>query len=310
MTFLYYKAINWDETEDEFDQQSWEKLTNNFWLDNRVPVAEDLKYWAKLSPTYQQLIGRALASVSMITDYQSEYGAPALREGRRTQQEEAVLNITTFMESVHTKSVTTIFRALQQNQQSSAYFSWADNNIVLQQILDLLDQQMQDSSIAKRQAVFILMETVLLFVSIQPVVEVEQLSNVRNMISNILSGSAIFTSYLGYKFRKNIADLSQTQHDQLVVTILKLEASLQKMVDEFTAQLYTQVSEQPNEIWQFSCGYANQLLGITQESLPDISSPTITMIKKISLRSKQASSSNEILDNDATEAMQESDYDF
>ncbi|WP_054719083.1 hypothetical protein [Lacticaseibacillus manihotivorans] len=59
MAYLYYKAINWDETEDEFDAMIWEQLTNNFWLDIRVPITEDQAAWAALDPTTQTKIGRA-----------------------------------------------------------------------------------------------------------------------------------------------------------------------------------------------------------------------------------------------------------
>lgn len=33
----YYKAINWNAIEDVIDKSTWEKLTEQFWLDTRVP---------------------------------------------------------------------------------------------------------------------------------------------------------------------------------------------------------------------------------------------------------------------------------
>ena len=36
--FLYYKAINWNEIEDELDNATWERATSLFWLDNRIPI--------------------------------------------------------------------------------------------------------------------------------------------------------------------------------------------------------------------------------------------------------------------------------
>ena len=32
----YYKAINWNEIEDAIDKSTWEKLTEQFWLDTRI----------------------------------------------------------------------------------------------------------------------------------------------------------------------------------------------------------------------------------------------------------------------------------
>ena len=38
----YYKAIDWNQVEDMIDKLTWEKLTEQFWLDTRIPVSNDL----------------------------------------------------------------------------------------------------------------------------------------------------------------------------------------------------------------------------------------------------------------------------
>ena len=40
-----YKAINWNEVSDMIDKATWEKLTEQFWLDTRIPVANDIDNW-------------------------------------------------------------------------------------------------------------------------------------------------------------------------------------------------------------------------------------------------------------------------
>ncbi|MDN6126544.1 MAG: ribonucleotide-diphosphate reductase subunit beta, partial [Lactiplantibacillus plantarum] len=37
-----YKAINWDRVSDAIDKSTWEKLTEQFWLDTRIPVSNDM----------------------------------------------------------------------------------------------------------------------------------------------------------------------------------------------------------------------------------------------------------------------------
>ena len=32
----YYEAINWNAIEDVIDKSTWEKLTEQFWLDTRI----------------------------------------------------------------------------------------------------------------------------------------------------------------------------------------------------------------------------------------------------------------------------------
>ena len=36
----YYKAINWNAIEDVIDKSTWEKLTEQFWLDTRIPFVK------------------------------------------------------------------------------------------------------------------------------------------------------------------------------------------------------------------------------------------------------------------------------
>ena len=43
-----YNAINWNAVSDEIDKATWEKLTEQFWLDTRIPVSNDLDDWRTL----------------------------------------------------------------------------------------------------------------------------------------------------------------------------------------------------------------------------------------------------------------------
>ena len=45
----YYEAINWNAIEDIIDKSTWEKLTEQFWLDTRIPLSNDLDDWRTLS---------------------------------------------------------------------------------------------------------------------------------------------------------------------------------------------------------------------------------------------------------------------
>ena len=45
----YYKAIDWNQVEDMIDKLTWEKLTEQFWLDTRIPVSNDLDDWRIIS---------------------------------------------------------------------------------------------------------------------------------------------------------------------------------------------------------------------------------------------------------------------
>lgn len=216
MDYLYYKAINWDQIEDNFDKYTWEQLTSNFWLDIRVPIANDITAWQALPANEQTAIANMLASSSLINVFQSEVGTPSLRHDTRTQQEESVLNTITFMKSVHAKSCTTIFRELLTGDQSSAAFKWADNQDDLALAISQLTDVCQTGTDLQKKAMFILAETALVFGKHNDVLQNSQLINVNQMIENIMRGNAIFTAYLSYKFQLGFSDLTDNDQTELI----------------------------------------------------------------------------------------------
>lgn len=218
MSYLYYKAINWDEIEDNVDKYTWEQLTTNFWLDIRVPVTNDQPNWAQLPAAAQQQIGQQLAASSLLAVFQSEVGTPALRHDKRTQQEEAVLNTITFMKSVHAKSCTTIFRALVPGE-SQTFFDWADADPQLQAEIEQLTAVCQSGTPLQKKALFMLTETALSFGKYATVLQQTTLPNTNQMLHNILQGSAIFCAYLGYKFQLGFNELAPSAQADLTAWI-------------------------------------------------------------------------------------------
>ena len=94
----YYKAINWNAIEDVVDKATWEKLTEQFWLDTRIPLSNDLDDWRKLSEKERDLVGKVFGGLTLLDTLQSVEGISALKSDIRTQHEEAVLNNVMFME--------------------------------------------------------------------------------------------------------------------------------------------------------------------------------------------------------------------
>ena len=129
---MYYKAINWNEIEDVIDKSTWEKLTEQFWLDTRIPLSNDLDDWRKLSDQEKDLVGKVFGGLTLLDTMQSESGVEAIRADVRTPHEEAVLNNIQFMESVHAKSYSSIFSTLNTKSEIEAIFEWTNKNEFLQ----------------------------------------------------------------------------------------------------------------------------------------------------------------------------------
>ena len=97
----YYKAINWNEIEDAIDKSTWEKLTEQFWLDTRIPLSNDLDDWRKLSAEEKDLVGKVFGGLTLLDTMQSQTGVEAIRAASVHLMKKPVLNNIQFMESVH-----------------------------------------------------------------------------------------------------------------------------------------------------------------------------------------------------------------
>ena len=96
-----YKAINWDRVSDAIDKSTWEKLTEQFWLDTRIPVSNDMADWRELDDDHRWVVGHVFGGLTLLDTLQSQDGLQALRRNVLTSHETAVLNNIQFMESGH-----------------------------------------------------------------------------------------------------------------------------------------------------------------------------------------------------------------
>ena len=122
MAKTYYAAINWNEIEDIIDKSTWEKLTEQFWLDTRIPLSNDLDDWRSLSDAEKEMVSHVLGGLTLLDTVQSESGMAQLKDAVRTPHEEAVLNNIAFMESVHAKSYSSIFSTLNTKAEIEKIF--------------------------------------------------------------------------------------------------------------------------------------------------------------------------------------------
>ena len=91
------RPINWNKIEDPIDLEVWNRLTANFWLPEKVPLANDVQSWATLHPDEQQLTMRVFTGLTMLDTIQGTVGSMSIIGDSRTQHEEAVITNIAFM---------------------------------------------------------------------------------------------------------------------------------------------------------------------------------------------------------------------
>ena len=92
------RAINWNRIEDEKDLEVWNRLVNNFWLPEKVPLSNDLQSWADFTEAEKRLTERVFTGLTLLDTIQGTVGAVSLIPDARTPHEEAVLTNIAFME--------------------------------------------------------------------------------------------------------------------------------------------------------------------------------------------------------------------
>ena len=241
-----YKSINWNQIDDEIDKATWEKLTEQFWLDTRVPVSNDLPDWRKLDDKHKYLVGHVFGGLTLLDTVQSQDGMASLRRHVRTQHETAVLNNIQFMESVHAKSYSTIFSTLNTPEEISEIFEWSDSEEYLQNKANWIADIYKDTSAdpLKQKVANVFLETCLFYSGFYtPLYYLghNQLANTAEIIKLILRDESVHGTYVGYKFQLGLKERSQNEQDAVKDWLYDFLYQLYDNEEKYTKLLYDEV---------------------------------------------------------------------
>lgn len=124
--------INWNHIGDQTDKDVWDRLVNNFWVPEKIPVSNDIGTW-KLMPDAEKLATmQVFTGLTLLDTMQGTVGALSLMPDATTPHEEAVYTNIAFMESIHAKSYSNIFMTLADTPTINLVFSWGRQNERLQ----------------------------------------------------------------------------------------------------------------------------------------------------------------------------------
>lgn len=236
------EAINWNKIEDVIDKATWVKLTEQFWLDTRVPVANDVNDWSKLSIPERSLINKVFGGLTLLDTLQSETGVRSLIPDVRTPHEEAVLNNIVFMESVHAKSYSTIFSTFNTPTEIDDIFDWVSSNKHLQYKATKVEEVYNTGSALQKKAISVLLESFLFYSGFYtPLYYLGQakMVNTAEVIKLIIRDESVHGTYIGYKFRKGYESLSSTEQEELKDWVVNIAFDLWSNEITYTEDLYS-----------------------------------------------------------------------
>ncbi len=235
------QAINWNRIEDEKDVEVWNRLVNNFWLPEKVPLSNDVQSWATLTPEEQQLTMRVFTGLTLLDTLQGTVGAVSLIPDAITPHEEAVLTNIAFMESVHAKSYSSVFSTLCSTQEIDDAFRWSVENPNLQKKAQIVMDFYQGDSPLKRKVASTLLESFLFYSGFYlPMYwsSHAKLTNTADLIRLIIRDEAVHGYYIGYKYQKGLEKLSEAERDELKDYAYNLLYELYDNEVQYTHDLY------------------------------------------------------------------------
>ena len=266
MANSYYKAINWNEIEDIIDKSTWEKLTEQFWLDTRIPLSNDLDDWRGLSEDEKELVGHVFGGLTLLDTIQSESGMAQLKKDVRTAHEEAVLNNIEFMESVHAKSYSSIFSTLNTKSEIDEIFHWTNTNEFLQKKAKIINEIYKTGTPLQKKIASVYLETFLFYSGFYTPLHYlgnNKLPNVAEIIKLIIRDESVHGTYIGYKFQLGFNQLPENEQQELKDWMYDLLFTLYENEEKYTELLYDGIgwSEEVKTFLRYNANKALMNLG-------------------------------------------------
>jgi len=238
------KPINWNRVEDPIDLDVWNRLTSNFWLPEKVPVANDIQSWASLTDHEKEVTKKVFTGLTLLDTIQGTVGAMSLMPDARTQHEEAVITNIAFMESVHAKSYSTIFSTLCSTEEIDEAFRWSIENPFLNKKAEIVIDKYDGDDPLKRKVASTLLESFLFYSGFYWPMYLSsrsKLTNTSDMIRLIIRDEAVHGYYIGYKFQLALAEESPERQAELQEYTYDLVMELFENETKYTAELYDEV---------------------------------------------------------------------
>jgi ribonucleoside-diphosphate reductase beta chain len=238
------QAINWNRIQDDKDLEVWNRLVNNFWLPEKVPLSNDIQSWNTLTPEEQTLTMRVFTGLTLLDTIQGTVGAVSLIPDAITPHEEAVYTNIAFMESVHAKSYSSIFSTLCSTKDIDEAFRWSAENLNLQKKAQIVMEYYRGDEPLKRKVASTLLESFLFYSGFYLPMHWSsraKLTNTADLIRLIIRDEAVHGYYIGYKFQKGLEKVDQAKRDDIKDYTFSLLYELYDNEVQYTQDLYDSV---------------------------------------------------------------------
>lgn len=263
------QGINWNNLPDEKDKEIWERLTNNFWLDTKIPLSNDIPTWSQMTDHEHAATMRVFAGLTLLDTIQGTVGAVSLIKDAATQHEEAVYTNIAFMESVHAKSYSSIFQTLASTTEINDAFNWANTNEHLQYKAHRILNYYRGNDPYKKKAASVLLESFLFYSGFFLPLKFAsrgKLTNTADIIRLILRDESVHGLYIGLKAQQGIKHEPQHIKDEYAAEVIDLLMDLYDNELSYAEEIYDPLgwTEDVKRFLRYNANKALNNLGMNQ----------------------------------------------
>lgn len=211
------EAINWNQIEDQTDKDVFDRLVSNFWVPEKIPVANDQKSWANLTEDERNATMKVFTGLTLLDTIQGDIGAVSLLPDARSLHERAVYANIHFMETIHAKSYSNIFMTLSNTPEINEAFRWSRENSNLQYKAHTIVDLYEGDDPLKRKIASVLLESFLFYSGFYlpfRFSSMGRLTNTADVIRLIVRDESIHGYYIGYRYQVSANRLTEEQREE------------------------------------------------------------------------------------------------
>ncbi|CAT04689.1 Ribonucleoside-diphosphate reductase 2 subunit beta [Mesomycoplasma conjunctivae] len=238
------RSVNWNVINDPKDLEVWNRVVQNFWIPEKIPVSNDLDTWRSLSPVWQRLITRTFTGLTLLDTIQATIGDVAQIQHSLTDHEQVIYANFAFMVGVHARSYGTIFSTLCTSEEIEEAHEWVINNKKLQERAKALIPFYVSDDPLKSKVAAAMMPGFLLYGGFYLPFYLSarsKLPNTSDIIRLILRDKVIHNYYSGYKYQRKVEKLSPEKQQEMKDFVFDLLYKLIDLEKEYLYELYEEV---------------------------------------------------------------------
>lgn len=286
------RAVNWNWINDDKDLEVWNRITQNFWLPEKVPVSNDLKSWNTLSEDWQQLVTRTFTGLTLLDTIQATVCDIAQIPNSKTDHEQVIYANFAFMVGVHARSYGTIFSTLCSSEQIEEAHEWVINNESLQNRAKILIPYYIGDDPLKSKVAAALMPGFLLYGGFYLpfyLAARSKLPNTSDIIRLILRDKVIHNYYSGYKYQRKVEKLSPERQQEMKDFTFDLTHKLIELEKKYLYELYDgfDLAEDAIKFSLYNAGKFLQNLGYDSPFSPEETKISPEVFAQLSARADE-----------------------